>query len=291
MTWQIAITLQVLVSSLMTLFTRRVTLSTKNVFFSIGVLSYSMIAVMGFVYSLFYNHGLPVAPSATTWLYLFVEGFCIPLAWLVQYKMIGYIGAGNAIVVSALNTTAAALMGVVFLHELLTPAFVVGSVFIIVSALASMRLSPDIEHHTKVSFGTKALLAGSAALLFAVGMYAEKVAITNMGVFNYSAFGWGMQFIGVAVVFLLFGRAELPHISASVARKGLLLGAITSIAGGLYIYALSIGNLSHTIVATSGKVAITVFLAAIFLNERNALKIRIGALLVSVAGLWFVAQG
>lgn len=291
MTWQIAITLQVLVSSIMTLFTRRVTLSVKNVFFGVGVLSYFMVALMGFVYSLVYNHGLPVAPSLTTWAYILLEGFCIPLAWLILYKMISLIGAGNAVIVSSLNTTAAALMGVFFLHESLSITFALGAVFILVSALTSLRLSPDLRHHPKATFGKKVLLASSGAVLFALGMFAEKMAITNMGAFNYSAFGWGMQFVGVCVVFALFGRKELPHLSRSVIHKGLLLGFITSIAGGLYIYALSIGNLSHTIVATSGKVAITVFLAALFLNERNALKTRIAALLLSIAGLWLVTHG
>ncbi len=291
MTWQIAITLQVLVSSFMTLFTRRLTLSVRNVFFGIGVLSYFMVAVMGFIYSLAYHHGLPVAPTARTWLYILIEGFCIPSAWLMQYKTISYVGAGNAVIVSTINTTATALMGILFLHEVLTPVFVVGGVLILGSALASLHLSPDVSHHPQVTFRRKLLFASSGALFFAIGMFAEKMALNTLEAYSYSTFGWGMQFVVMTVLFLLFGRAELPHISKSVVCKGLLLGTITSVAGGLYIYALSIGNLSHTIVATSGKIAITVFLAAVFMHERNNLKERVGALLVSVIGLWLVTFG
>lgn len=291
MTWQTAITLQVLVSSFMTLFTRRVSLASRRVFFGMGVLSYCMVAVMGFVYSLLYHHGLPVAPTARTWLYIFIEGFCIPLAWLVSYKTISYIGAGNAVVVSTVNTTATALMGIVFLHDALTPVFVGGAALILGGALASLHLSPDASHHARASFKWKLLLVASGAVFFATGMFAEKLAINSMGAFNYTTFGWGMQLVGAALIFLLFGRRELPHVTAAIVRKGLLLGTITSIAGGLYVYALSLGSLSHTIVATSGKLAITVFLAAIFLHERNDLRIRIGALFISLAGLWLVTFG
>ena len=96
--------------------------------------------------------------------------------------------------------------------------------------------------------------------------------------------------IGVTLLFILFDRNEIPYINREIIQKGLLLGLITSIAGGLYIYALSLASLSHTIIATSGKVAITVLLAAVFLKERNNLLLRITAFLLSMIGLWLVVN-
>jgi drug/metabolite transporter (DMT)-like permease len=288
MTWQIAITLQIFMSAFMTMFTRRLTLSTKQVFFGVGVASYFMVALCGLAFSLIYNHALPALPSAGAWVYILIEGLCVPAAWLIQYKLIGYIGAGNAITVGTLNTISTALLGIMFLNEGISINFIIGALFIITSTLITLRIRPDLDHRSNAPFTLMLALVITGATLFATGMYFEKMAINTIGVWNYSAYGWSMQLIGAALLFILFGRKELPHINRKVIKNGLLLGLITSIAGGLYIYALSMGSLSHTIVATSGKVAITVLLSAVFLKERNNLPFRITAFLLSMIGLWLV---
>lgn len=290
MTWQIAITLQVLISALMTMFTRRLTLSIKQVFFGIGVASYFMVALCGLIFSLIYNHGLPALPSTDAWVYIFIEGLCLPASWLTQYKLIGYIGAGNAVTATTLNMISAALLGVWFLNEGLSVSFIIGALFIIAGMLITLRINPDIEHHLRAPFIVVFALVIAGAMLFAVGIYSEKIAINTIGAWNYSAYGWGMQLIGAAFLFILFGRKEIPHINRQVIKNGLLLGLITSVTGGLYVYALSVGSLSHTVVAASGKVAITVFLAAVFLKERNNMVFRITAFLLSMVGLWLVVR-
>jgi len=290
MTWQIAITLQIFVSALMTMFTRRLTLSTKQVFFGVGVASYFMVALCGLVFSLIYNDALPMQPSTSAWVYIIIEGLCIPAAWFIQYKLIGYIGAGNTITVSTLNTISTAILGVLFLNEGLSTNFIIGAFFIITGTLITLHIRPDIDHRSSASFTLMLVLIIAGATLFATGMYFEKVAISTIGVWNYSAYGWGMQLVGAAILFILFGRKEIPYLNRGIIKNGLLLGFITSIAGGLYIYALSLGSLSHTIVATSGKVAITVFLAAVFLKERNNLLLRITAFILSMVGLWLVVS-
>lgn len=288
MTWQIAITLQILASVVMTMFTRRITLSNKNVFISIGVGSYFVVAICGIILSITSNGGLPALPSATAWGYILIEGLCIPASWLIQYKLISRIGAGNAITVSTLNTISTALLGILFLSEGVSMHFIVGALFIIGGTLITLRIHPDLDHHSRPPLMLLLTLVTAGAVLFAIGMYFEKIAINTIGVWNYSAYGWGMQLVGVTILFLLFGRKELPHITHQVIRHSLLLGLTTSVAGGLYIYALSIGSLSHTVVATSGKVAITALLAAVFLKERNNLVLRFTAFLLSIIGLWVI---
>lgn len=288
MTWQIAITLQILASVLMTIFTRRITLSSKNVFISIGVGSYFAVAMCGIVLSVLSSGGLPALPPATAWGYILIEGFCIPAAWLIQYMLISRIGASNAITVSILNTISTALLGILFLSEGASINFVVGTLFIIGGTLIALRIHPDTEHHSRPPLGSLLVIVIAGAVMFAIGMYFEKIAINTIGVWDYSAYGWGMQLIGVTTFFILFGRKELPYITRRTIRQSLLLGLMTGVAGGLYIYALSIGTLSHTVVATSGKVAITVLLAAVFLKERNSLALRITAFTLSMIGLWLV---
>lgn len=290
MSWQIAITLQVIASSFMTLLSRRITLSARKVFFGIALISYFMIALMGFLYALTALHTAPAIPAFHAWRYLLIEGICIPTAWLIQYRTISYIGAGNAVVVSTLNTVSAALAGILFFRDPLSAGFVFGGLCIITGALASLRLPADTQHHTSSSLLKKSSLVIAGALFFAIGMAAEKEAITIIGVWDYATYGWGMQLVGATILFSIFGRHELPHLSGFVIKRGALLGVVTSIAGGLYIYALSKGSLSHTMIASSGKIAITVLLAAIFLGERNNFKTRVLAFWLSIIGLWLVVH-
>lgn len=290
MTWQIAITLQVFVSSLMTLFTRHVTLSLKKVFFAVGLISYLVIALMGFIYSVVSQHGLPAVPTGHAWLYLVAEGIFIPAGWLTMYKIIGYVGAGNAVIINTFNTVSAALFGIVFLHEVLTMSFVIGALLVFGGVYTALQVKADTNHRMAGTITLKALLILSGALFFGLGMLNEKLAINAIGVWNYAAFGWAMQAVGALALLSLFGRHEIAHISHMVVKKGAMLGFVTSIAGGLFIYALSKGSLSATIIASSGKIAITLLLAALFFNERNAIRLRVIAFILSAAGLWLIVH-
>lgn len=287
MTWQTAIILQVVVSALMTIFTRQLTLSTKKVFFGVGVLSYITIAIVGMAYASFHTDVLSV-PPATLWPYLLIEGICIPASWLIIYKLISGVGAGNASIITTVNVLGTALMGIAFLNEQLTAAFLIGSVLVLSGVILSLKLRPDKTHKSSMTFRHKLGLTLGGALLYSIGMYAEKVAVTDIGVWDYALFGWSMQAVGAIVLLCLFGRKEIEHIDRKIAIKGITLGAITSLSGLLYIYALSKGTLSQTIIAASGKTVLVMILAAIFLNERNAIGVRISAFILTMFGLWFV---
>lgn len=288
MTWQLLIIFQILVGSLMTLFIRHLALTSRRVFFGIGVFSYLAIAIAGSGYALLSNHGLPQLPSGQAWGYIIFAGLCIPIAWLFQFKLISYIGASNAVIVGAINTVGAALMGIIFLGENLSIAFVSGALFVLGSIYLALRIKPDKTHHSAASLKTKLLIALGAFAFFSIGMFFEKKAIDATMVWNYACFGWGMQFLGALLIFVFFGRSETPHITRIIALKGLLLGFITSLSGGLFILALSKGTLSHTIVATSGKVAVTMLLSAIILKERNQLGLRLIAFMLSTIGIGLI---
>lgn len=288
MNWQIVITLQILIGSLSTILLRRITLLKKNIAFSIGLLVYFAIAVLGVLLSLIYNRGLPQSPDIQAWIYIVIEGFCIPTAWLIQYRLVKYIGATNTVMVNTLNTLTAASVGIVMLSEPVSFKFMFGALMIVTGTLMTLKINPDTERTKSAPLINLLILVVSAAVIYSIGMYFEKLAVDDMGVWNYSAFGWSMQFVGIALIFTIFGRNELPHLNMTLLRRGLNLGLVTGLAGALYVYALSIGSLSQTIVATSGKIAITFVLAALLLNERNNMARRLVAFSLSVAGLWLI---
>lgn len=285
MTWQVVIIAQVIVGAFMTIFTRKLALTDRKLFFVIGSLSYAMIALVGFVLSLLLGGGLPETPSGEAWKYLVAEGLLIPIGWLLQYRVISLLGASNAVLTLVLNYLGAAMMGFCFLDEELSAGLFAGAALIIASIFIAFRVQPDTKHRDSAALLTKILLVVSMAIFFSFGTFAEKRAIDLIGVWNYACFGWAMQFVGALGLMSLYGRKELQHVTRAGVRKGLMLGFITSIAGGLFIYALSLGTLSHTVVAASGKIAMTMVLAAIFLHERNALKLRLLAFVLAASGL------
>lgn len=287
MTWQLAIILQIVVSSAMTLYMRRISLSIRQVFFGVAVLSYAIIAVAGWMYAVIMSDNIQLPPRDIWWL-LVIQGVAIPGSWLVQYRLIKYIGASNAVIVTTLNTLAAAAAGVMLLGEAIDWRFVLGAVMIVGGILMALGLRADTEHTASLPFSVKVLLALTGAGLFAVGMFAEKSSVDSIGAWQYMGFGWSMQAIGSLTLFALFGRSEIRHIDRSVMRRAGALGVLTSIAGGLYVYALSLGTLSQTVIATSGKAAVVMVFAALFLHERNALHIRLMAFVLTMCGLWLV---
>jgi len=285
MSWQIVMLFQIIVSSVMTIFSRKLALADRKLFYVIGVCSYAMVAVMGIIYTLVFQGGVTGLPSAEGWLYIVVEGICIPASWLLLYKLIGIIGASNSMIVSLMNTMTTAFLGIVLLREPLTLMFLAGAALLLASGYLALTTQADTEHHRRVALGKKIGLIAGMVALYAAGMYSEKQAIDTIGVWDYAAFGWSMQFVGAIVICALFGRSEFVHVKRVSVHKGLLLGFMTSIAGVLYIYALSIGTLSHTVVANSGRVGLTMVLAALLLGEHNSLGRRATALLLSVAGI------
>ncbi len=288
MSWQIAIILQIIASAAMILYTRRLSLSVRRVFFGVAVLSYVTVAGAGWLYSSVATGSDITFPSTAIWPYLLIEGFCIPAAWLVQYRLISYVGASNAVIATTLNTLATAAAGILLLHDKFTISFVAGAILLLTGVFTALRLQPDMVHKTQVSFAVKVGLVIVGALLFSAGMYAEKVVINDMGFGEYMAFGWSMQAVGALVLFALFGRAELKRVDKTAIHKGAVLGILTSVAGGLFVYAVSIGSLSHTIIASSGKAAVVMVLAALFLHERNAWLKRLIAFALSVTGLMLI---
>lgn len=272
----------------MTMFARRVSLSIRNVFFGVGLLSYLAVAAAGWCYMLIASHGQLALPATSVWPYLLVQGVAIPAAWLIQYKLISYIGASNTVIATTLNIVTTALLGVVALGEPVSFSFGLGAVLMSLGVILALQLQPDTHHHAHVSFARKLVLTAIGSFIFAIGMTSEKIAVDHIGAWSYMGVGWSLQAVGALTMFVLLGRHELPRITTHTISKGLLLGLLTSVAGALYVYAVSIGSLSHTIVATSGKVVVVMFLAAIFLHERNRPLQRGLALLLTMLGLWLV---
>ncbi|MFZ1484387.1 MAG: EamA family transporter [Candidatus Saccharimonadales bacterium] len=288
--WPVVIVAQVIVSSVMTVVTRKLSLSNKRIFFVVGFIMYAVIALMGFVYSLVFGVPIAYVPSVEAWLYIVPACVGIVTAWLLLYRTISLVGASNGVLIAMVNYLAAAALGYLVLGEAVSSTFVLGAVLILVSMYIAFTVRADTKHVAHVLLGKKIVLVVAMALAFAFGMLFEKLAIDTMGVWEYARYGWLMQFVCASVFVLVIGRKEFKHLNVATFNKALFLGLLTSVAGGLYILALSLGTLSATMLATSAKITLTSVLAYVFLRERNALGLRVLALVISIAGMWLLLR-
>ena len=288
--WPLVIIAQVIVSSIMTITTRKLSLSNQRVFFVVGFFIYMMVALMGIVYSFIFGVDADYLPEMVAWQYIIPASIGIVTAWLLLYKTISIVGASNAVLITTANYIATATLGYVVLGESISNTFVLGATLLIISLWIAFSIRADTSHVAHVSKLKMILLVGAMALAFSFGMMFEKLAIDTMGVWEYARYGWLMQFVIASIFVAIYGRKEFSHVDRSVVNKAVVLGLLTSVAGGLYILALSLGTLSGTMLATSAKITLTSVLAYLFLRERNALGLRVLALVISIVGMWLILR-
>ncbi len=131
----------------------------------------------------------------------------------------------------------------------------------------------------------KVVFVAISSIALAIGLTCEKLAIDSMGVWSYVLYGWTLQFVGAAMLFLIFGKQEIKKIPNSLWRAAIIAGMLTALSGALFILALSKGMLSEVILSSIAKVVLTTVLAIIVLKERNNIQQRLLALGLAIIGL------
>ena len=288
MTWQVIVLAQIVVGSLMAVWTRHVSIKSREYGFSVALISYACIAFMGAVYATIHTGGLPPVPEGDVWILLVGEGLLIPAYWLCNFALVSHIGATGGVIASTLYGLGVALLGIIFLGEDITTSFIIGTLFILSGIYVSLAIKPDAMHITDASMATKIILLVSALVFFSFGIFFEKQAITAIGPWDYALYGWAMQLVGATVLYMIFGKRKLLILPRKVLKKSVILGLLTSVAGLLFVLALSLGSLSQTVIATSGKITVTMVLAAIFLHERNNMPLRMLAFVLTMFGVYLV---
>lgn len=287
MIWQQVILWQIIASSVMTIWYRVSSVRYTKKTFSISLAVYFVVALAGFALSFVHNQFLvPDFPNSKGVLYVLIEGACIPLAWLFSYKLLSVIGASSMVVAQTVNFLLVALFGIIFLGDKFNVFIMLGGILLIGGVGLALTTNGQNRHKNSASLSYKVLLLSLGSLFLAIGLTFEKLAINEIGVWNYAMYGWGAQLVGAVVLFALFGRKELQvHAAKGFYRSALFAGFLTAVSGGLFIYSLSKGVLSSVILASSAKVALTSILAFWVLKERNNLRRRVAAMAVSIVGL------
>lgn len=287
MSWSYSILLQIVFGTFNNIWVRKVSTWHPKSLFATSFIVYGIVAIVGVVFTLYNNDwSLPSIPSIAGIRYVIGEGILIPISWLAQYKLISLIGASNAVVAKTLNYVTVAVFGFVFLAEPIGVSILLGGPLLLAGAVTALSIrKADSSSHTHISISKKVSLLVISSVALGFGLVFEKLAITEIGVWSYTMYGWSAQFLGATILFILFGRKEIPYITRKFSLHASITGLMTSLTGVLFVYSLSKGLLSSTILVASASVSLTAFVAIWLLRERNQLLRRAISIALAVAGL------
>lgn len=294
MAWELLIAAHVFISAFTPIVLRWFSLKFPKIHYLPVLFIYLGVSLTGLIVSLGHSiitsSPLPNINSYSNLWPLLVVGVFIPLSWITQYKLIRYIGASNVAVATMLNFLFAAIFAIIFLNESVSGLFIYGSLLLICGILISSFVRPDTKHKLKTSKVKILLLILLMSFSFGIGIMSEKIAINDSGIWNYMIFGWFSQLIGASIFIGIAGRKEIFSASWPQIKGSIFIGIIGAAAGLTFISALSMGQLSNTVMASTAKVTLTALLAAILLKERNQVLLRILAIILAILGLWLVTQ-
>jgi len=294
MTWISLIVAHVIFSAFMPIALRKYSLLYPKVHYMPVLCIYICVATVGVVVSI--SHSLSTGVSlpslkdySSLWPLIGV-GILIPLSWAIQFRLVRYIGASNTAVALMANYLAASVFAVVLLKESISAIFIAGSLLLLCGVVVSSFVRPDTKHKQKVSKLKIISLILLMSLSFGFGIMCEKIAIDDASVWAYIMFGWTAQLVGAFIIIGTAGRKEIVKIKWSQFWHGLLIGLLGALEGLTFVAALSIGQLSNTVMAVSAKVTLVALLAAFLLKERNQIPLRMLAIGLAIIGLWMIAK-
>ncbi len=286
MAWYHVMVMQIIAGSMATLWYRRTSVLYKNKHFLIMLVVYACVAMAGVVLSLVANSGsIARINSVSQLMYVITVGIAIPISWLAQYKLISHIGAANVAITQAVNFLTVALFGFIFLGDSISLYTIFGAITLLFALYVSFSITKVGSKRSTLSLQKKIIFVAISSIALAVGLACEKLAIDSMGVWSYVLYGWTLQFVGAAIIFLIFGRKEIKKIPSSLWFAAFIAGTLTAFSGALFILALSKGMLSEVILSSIAKVVLTTVLAIIVLKERNNINRRLLALCLAIVGL------
>ncbi len=294
MIWYSLITAHIVFGAIMPIALRKYSLLYPKIHFIPVISIYICVATVGVITAICHTFvsgsQLPLINDYSNLWPLVGVGIFIPLSWTIQFRIIRYIGASNTAVALMTNYLAASVFAVVLLKESISTIFIVGSFFLLCGVVVSSFVRPDTKHKQRVSKLKIISLILLMSLSFGFGIMCEKIAIDDANVWTYIMYGWLAQLIGASIIIGIAGKKEIAKVTWPQARHGLLIGLLGALAGLTFVGALSISQLSNTVMATSAKVTLTAFLAAFLLKERNQIPLRMLAIGLAIIGLWMIAK-
>lgn len=292
MPWQISIILSNLFASFRAIDARRIGGSKNDLTLFTLVVSFICVTASGFAYVVISGKSINGAEAWNSRYFIALMAFGIGLGNLLSIKLFRLLPASIVAILVLLNPLSAVIFSLLFLGEELTVVQWAGAALVFAGVLSVQLISKVTKiRKKKVAIHIGLVLATALALLYGIGITTEKYLLDRMGMSTYVIYGWGSQLLmSLLIALLMWKQFSLPKTAKYYIysfRYGLLLGA----SGLLYVFTQVQNNsASLTVIGSSSKVALTVFLAYLLLNEREHVLLKSLGIALSGIGMWLLFQ-
>lgn len=282
MTWQLLLTIYLLLNTAVYLFQRRLgqTLAEHKRLVT-GFFFLAIHYPIGLLSASFLSPDLSIG-----WLNLFIlfaVGWVFPAAIILSLKASKDVDAGHFTIISNITPIITILAATMLLDERLARHQLLGAAIIITSAFVITL--PNLRHHAR----TKApalIVASTVFILTGLTIVYESWMLARIGLGAYLVFGMGAQTFWMAVI----AWPERKHLKVLKNKKHFpkILGFAlsSSIKGICFVSALKLSGNASIVSAFISFTSILVVIAAYFiLKEKEWLWLKITAAFMGAAGL------
>lgn len=203
-----------------------------------------------------------------------VFGLGVNILSIISQK---HLDAGVTSIVGNIYTPVTIVLSSLLLHEGLKPLQIIGTIFLLVAIMLISK-----KHRIgKFSFDKYFLFTLLSGILLAVLLVAERTLQKTTGFSAGTMLSWGAQALALGVV-TFFTKSKHSYSNLEIWSTGIIrfFGATSWV---VLVYV--VGNLSLVSSITTFKVVVVFIAAAIFLNEKKDLPIKILGSIIAVIGL------
>lgn len=281
MPWQLIMLFQNLLAASFALVSRKINKEIKGAHFQVVAVIFTVIMLSGIVYGTI-NDGWEISHLSKNLQLFAFAGLCFGLTNAATYRVLQYMDAGIATILSTLNTLAAVLIATLVLGEGLTIQEAIGALILMFGIWLVMSLRVSKKQKNNWFIGLSLSIVGS--IFFGLAVTTEKQLLNNVPLATYVIFGWGFQWLATMALSIINRKKWRAVLKSPVLKTVIGAGFIRTAAGFLFIVSLlKADNLSLISVLSGVKAIFAVILADVFLNERDHLVRKVeGATLVTL---------
>jgi drug/metabolite transporter (DMT)-like permease len=280
MSWQILIAISVIAFSCSVLLQRVLLHGYKTDPIAYGVIFQILNATIVGTYALFVGFKMP--DIATLWPYMLIASILFATGQMAYVKALKTVEASIFSILMASSAVWTMAIGFFLFHEQINASQLLGALLI----FASIGLLAERKSTIKLDKGTRlGLLAG---LLFGLAT----VAWVYVGKFSDAASWSALSFVGSSTVIIILNphavRKMKTFMSGKILSRILLSGILYSTAAVTALLAFQLGSTSVIAPLQQTSLIVTIFLAYLFLGERQRIWHKALAATVCFAGIFLI---
>jgi hypothetical protein len=276
--------LQSLAMALFTVFSRPLAVKLNRAQFQVTAVIFSGLYLCALPIA-FLISDITLADLARWWPCVLAVSLAFGLQNVGLFWVLRYMDAALSSLLGTLGIIATVILATIILGEGLTLRQVAGALLIIGSI--SYVLAAPVNQGERRHWTIGLIISSALAVLLALGATGEKYLLGKMELGSYLVWGWGMQWLVILLISLIYLPDQYKLVLKRSNAKPLTLATIFRTLGALGFVAgqLIIGNLSKVAVSSGLKVLFVAILGITILHERQFIRRKLIAAASAAVGV------